>query len=216
LIYRLILMASVAIFFVGCQQKSQAQAPTTLKSKPAVMAKRAIIGEPAPGFTLVSTSGEAISLTQYSGKVIVLEWFNPDCPFVKVAHTEGKLAQRAKQHVAEGGVWLAINSGAPGRQGAGKERNRKARVDYGLSYPILLDESGAVGKIYGATRTPHIYVIDASGTLVYAGALDSTGGTGYAGTMTDYLGDALVAVKGSKPVKNAQTKSWGCSVKYAR
>ena len=208
----LFLMSSTA-----CRNEGKAEPAVDLKSQPAVMAEAAAIGQPAPDFTLVSTDGKSVRLKGYLGKVVILEWFNPDCPFVKVAHGEGKLGKRASAHIADGGVWLAVNSGAPGLQGAGKVRNVKARAEYGLAYPVLLDESGVVGKTYGATRTPHIYVIDAKGILVYAGALDSTRGAGYTGEkIDDYLGEALAAVKAGRAVKTAQTKSWGCSVKYAR
>jgi peroxiredoxin len=199
----------------GCHSKSLAQNEKGLLSKPAVMAPAATIGQAAPDFRLTSTDGQLISLKQFLGKTVVIEWFNPDCPFVKVAHREGKLGSRAALHVENGGIWLGVNSGAAGRQGHGLERNKKARVQYKLAYPIVLDEDGQVGRLYGATRTPHIFVIDPKGILVYAGALDSTGGAGYGnGPMTDYLGDALKAIKAGTTLTSAKTKSWGCSVKY--
>ena len=193
--------------------------PVTAFAKDAVIAEatKATVGQPAPDFKLVDTSGKIHTLKQYRGKVVVLEWFNPDCPFVKVAHREGKLGARGKALQAGGGVWLAINSGAVGMQGHGKARNQQAKTTYGLTYPILLDESGLVGKTYMAERTPHIYVIDSQGKLVYAGALDSTGGAGYEKSeFTDYLKQALDAVAKQAPVPVSSTKAWGCSVKYQR
>ena len=135
---------------------------------------QAKLGEPAPAFSLPNLEGEAVSLADFAGKTVVLEWFNPDCPFVKYAHgPEGPLASLAKAKQAEGVVWLAINSGAPGKQGHGVARNREAKSEWALEHPILIDEDGAVGHSYGATSTPHMFVIDPEGTLIYAGALDN-------------------------------------------
>jgi peroxiredoxin len=133
----------------------------------------ATIGEPAPGFSLPDLDGKTVSLADFAGKTVVLEWFNPDCPFVKYAHTEGPLAAMAVEQSEAGVVWLAINSGAPGKQGAGVERNREAAAEWKMSHPILLDEDGKVGHAYGATTTPHMFVIDGAGKLVYAGGLDN-------------------------------------------
>jgi hypothetical protein len=140
------------------------------KSDAAATAK---LGEAAPAFSLPDLEGKTVNLSDFAGKTVVLEWFNPDCPFVKYAHGEdGPLRTLAKDRSGEV-VWLAINSGAPGKQGAGAERNREATKEYAIEHPILLDESGSVGQAYGATNTPHMFVIDGSGKLVYAGALDN-------------------------------------------
>ncbi len=228
----MMMLMALSFATTGCDRGAKVQAeqsqttPETIqeKSKKKVAtstnesAKQALasLGAPAPDFTLKSTSGKTIKLSQFKGKTVVLEWFNPDCPFVKVAHREGKLGSQAFAHIASGGIWLAINSGAPGLQGHGLERNKKATKEYGLTYPLLLDETGKVGKLYGAQKTPHMYVIDGTGTLVYRGGLDSTGGAGYGGQFDAYLMDALRAVgQGSKP-PTAESKAWGCSVKYAR
>ena len=132
------------------------------------------VGEPAPAFTLPSVSGEQISLADYAGKTVVLEWFNPDCPFVKYAHESGgPLATLGNEQTKAGVVWIAINSGAPGKQGAGAERNKQAQTDWKLEHPILIDEDGKVGHTYGAQTTPHMFVIDPAGKLIYAGAVDN-------------------------------------------
>ncbi|MFV8754534.1 redoxin family protein [Nannocystaceae bacterium ST9] len=147
----------------GCSVKYAGDAPSAA----------AKLGEPAPAFSLPDVEGKTINLADYAGKTVVLEWFNPDCPFVKYAHGEdGPLRTTAKDR-GDTVVWLAINSGAPGKQGAGAERNREAKQDYAIEHPILLDEDGAVGRSYGATNTPHLFVIDPAGKLVYAGALDN-------------------------------------------
>jgi peroxiredoxin len=138
-------------------------------SKPAT----AKLGEPAPALSLPNLAGETVSLADFAGKTVVLEWFNPDCPFVKYAYTKGPLQSLGAEQSKAGVVWLAINSGAPGKQGHGLERNRAAQAEWGIEHAILLDESGEVGHAYGATSTPHLFVIDGTGTLVYAGGLDN-------------------------------------------
>ncbi|MEE2788194.1 MAG: redoxin domain-containing protein [Myxococcota bacterium] len=189
-----------------------AQKATTSASAPN---KKAKLGEMAPDFTLPQVGGSPVKLSRFLGKTVVLEWFNPDCPFVKLAHRDGPLPKNAAAHIQDGAVWLAINSGGPGKQGHGVARNTAAKAEYKLTWPILLDETGQVGKAYGATRTPHMYVINAEGILVYRGALDSTRGGGYdRGDYTNYLANALSSVKAKKPIAEAETKAWGCSVKY--
>jgi peroxiredoxin len=133
----------------------------------------ATLGDPAPAFSLPDLDGKTVSLADFAGKIVVIEWFNPDCPFVKYAHGEGPLATLAAEQSKAGIVWLAINSGAPGKQGTGVERNREAASEWKLEHAILLDEDGKVGHAYGATSTPHMFVIDAAGKLVYAGGLDN-------------------------------------------
>ena len=109
-------------------------------------------------------------------------------------------------------VWLAINSGAPGKQGHGLERNQKAREQYAMDYPVLIDESGTVGRLYDAKTTPQMFVID-HGTIVYAGAIDSDRSAKKVGD-TNYVVDALKNVMAGEAVETAETKSYGCSVKY--
>jgi len=176
----------------------------------------AVIGQPAPNFTLSGTDGSQTTLSDHRGTVVVLEWFNPDCPFVKLAHNQGKLGTRGAEFLKKGVKWIAINSGGEGRQGHGLERNRKAVTEYKLQWPIYLDPDGKVGAIYQAQRTPHIYVIDAKGILVYAGALDDSGGAGYeVAPQKDYLSLAIASAKSGTPLTTPKTKAWGCSVKYS-
>jgi len=173
------------------------------------------IGKAAPDFTLTDTEGNTTQLSALKGKVVVLEWFNPDCPFVVYAHgKKGPLTEQVPRVLADGVVWLAINSGAPGKQGADPKRNVSARSEYGMNYPVLLDPKGEVGRLYGAKTTPHMFVIDAEGTLVYAGGLDAAPmGRGNA---TNFVDAALADLKaGTKPTRD-RTKAYGCSVKYSR
>jgi len=179
----------------------------------------AVVGKPAPDFTLKDLEGRQVSLASYRGKVVVLEWFNPGCPFVKASHTKGSLKGTAKKHAAEGVVWLAVNSAAQGKQGFDPSANNEAAKTFGLDYPILRDETGVVGHAYGATNTPNMFVIDKNGLLVYAGAIDnSPDGEGEAPTgssLVNYVDAALEDLAAGRAVKTPLTKPYGCSVKYA-
>jgi peroxiredoxin len=180
-------------------------------------ASPAQVGSAAPDFTLTDVNGKAHHLRDYQGKKVVLEWFNPDCPFVKFAHTKGPLKDMGNRYSKQGVVWLAINSGSPGKQGAGLPRNKQALTEYGIAYPVLLDESGTVGKSYGAKSTPHMYVIDEKGTLIYRGAIDNAplGDPQGGGAPVNYVDAALSDMAAGKPVKVNDTRSYGCSVKYS-
>jgi len=201
-----ITLCLAAVLFAGC-----AAADAANQDPPA----NAELGAPAPAFTLTDLDGNSVSLADYAGKTVVLEWFNPDCPFVKYAHgAKGPLRGKSAA-VAEGGVvWLAINSGAPGKQGHGLERNKKARTEYGITHPVLIDEDGTVGRLYGARTTPHLFVIDASGTLVYRGALDNAPLGTPKGAPVNYLDEALSDCASGTAVRTSDTKAYGCSVKY--
>ncbi len=182
----------------------------------AVAQSTAKVGEKAPSFALTAVDGKTHEPASAKGKLVVLEWFNPDCPFVKRAYNEGPMKALQKAHLAAGGLWFTINSNAAGKQGHGQARNAEAVKAWGLAHPVLLDEKGVVGRAYGATRTPELVVIDAGGKVVYHGALDSTGGGGYGGKepAVGHLAEALTAARAGKPVAVGQTKPWGCSVKY--
>jgi peroxiredoxin len=189
-----------------------------LAASPALGA--AAVGQPAPDFALKDLDGRPVKLSDHRGKVVVLEWFNPGCPFVVASHTRGTLAGAAEREARAGVVWLAVNSGAPGKQGHGVEVNRAAAKDWGMAHPVLLDESGEVGKAYGATNTPHMFVVDADGTLVYRGAIDNSpdgeGASPQGGTLVEYVTAALEDVRAGRPVRTAETKAYGCGVKYPR
>ena len=174
------------------------------------------VGKPAPDFTLPGVDGKTVKLSDHKGKVVVLEWYNPDCPFVKWAHNEGPLQAMAATYADKGVVWLAINSGAPGKQGHGLARNQASLAEYKLSHPILLDEPGTVGKAYGATNTPQLYVVGKDGALVYAGGLDNLpfGEQSGPGEPRKHCEEALTDVLADKPVRVPKTKPWGCTVKY--
>jgi peroxiredoxin len=184
------------------------------------------LGKPAPAFTLQDTDGKDVTLAAFKGKTVVLEWFNPDCPFAKKAHTDGPLKDLAQRVASDKLVWLTINSSAPGKQGHGKERNVAAKQEYAITNALLLDEDGKVGRAYGAEKTPHLFVIDAKGVLRYHGGLDNAPmgvvdesrprlPKTAAGILEPYLEDALQDLQKKRAVRLAETPAWGCSVKYA-
>lgn len=199
--------------------KGQELAATDAKKAAPAQAQRvARVGQEAPDFELSDLDGKKVRLRDYRGKVVVLEWFNPGCPFVRASHTKGSLVDLAARLEKKGVVYLAINSNAPGKQGHGAEENRKGARQFGMKHPILLDESGQVGRAYGATNTPHGYVIDAQGTLVYRGAVDNSpdgeGESPEGGSLMRYLEDAVVSTLAGQPVRVPETKAYGCTVKY--
>jgi peroxiredoxin len=184
----------------------------------AAPALAADVGKPAPDFTLSDLDGKEVKLSDLRGRVVVLEWFNPGCPYVKASHTRGTLVGLAARHEGAGVVWLAINSAAQGKQGHGVDVNRTAARAFGMRYPVLLDESGRVGRAYGATNTPGMFVIDAAGKLVYRGAIDNApDGEQQApegGKLVDYVSSALDDLAAGRPVRVPETRQYGCSVKY--
>ncbi|MCX6969849.1 MAG: thioredoxin family protein [Verrucomicrobia bacterium] len=183
-----------------------------------VSAVYAEVGEPAQNFTLKSAAGKEVSLSDFKGKVVVLEWTNPGCPFVKKHYGSGNMQKLQKDATAKGVVWLSICSSAPGKQGnmsAGDAA--KASAENGsAATAYLLDEDGKVGQLYGAKRTPEMYVINKDGTLVYHGAIDDkkTPDPADIAGAKNYVAAALDDVLAGKPVSTPQTEAYGCSVKY--
>ena len=176
----------------------------------------ATVGQPAPDFSVQTLAGDTLTLADFAGKTLVLEWFNPDCPYVVYAHgEEGPLRGLADKHAEAGVAWLAINSGTPGKQGTGAERNTAAKGEYAMNHAVALDEAGAIGQAYGATATPHMFVIDGSGTLQYAGALDNAPRGRLKGdAYVNYVDAALASVAAGSTPETPETKAYGCSVKY--
>ncbi|MCO4746884.1 MAG: redoxin family protein [Proteobacteria bacterium] len=171
----------------------------------------------APNFELTDLDGTTHTLESLRGKVVVLEWFNPGCPFVVAAHDGGPLGDMASRWGDKEVVWLAVNSGAPGKQGHGLDVNREAAGTWNMGHPILLDESGEVGKLFGAKTTPQMVVIDPEGQIAYEGALDNAprGEVKGGGDRVPYTDNALTNVVAGEAARPAQTTPWGCSVKYA-
>ena len=174
------------------------------------------IGAEAPAFSLPNLAGETVSLADQRGKVVVLEWFNPGCPFVVHAHEKGgALETMAARWSEKDVVWLAINSGAPGKQGAGVETNRSAKNKWSMKHAVLLDESGKVGRAYAAKTTPQMVVIDPEGKQVYNGALDNAPfGKTKGEPLSPMTENVLKAVTDGKESPQSRSKPYGCSVKY--
>jgi len=176
------------------------------------------VGKAAPDFTLNDLDGHPVHLADRRGSIVVLEWFNPQCPFVNKAHTKGSLKDTASRHASAGVVWLGIDSAAPGKQGYDLEAIRAGAARFGLTHPILRDESGSVGRSYGATNTPHMFVIDKAGTLVYAGAIDNSpdgeGESPQGGSLINYVDATLDDLAVGRAVRVPRTKAYGCGVKY--
>jgi len=175
------------------------------------------VGSSAPDFELKSQEGKSVKLSDYKGKVIVLEWVNLGCPFVKAFYGPGVMQKLQGDITGKGVVWLQILSSAPGKQGfvQNSDEAKKAYAENKMkSTAFLLDPTGATGKAYGAKTTPHMFVIDASGKIVYAGAIDSNPRPQYDEKAQNYVVQAVDEVLAGKPVSTASTKPYGCSVKY--
>ena len=167
-----------------------------------------VVGEPAPQFDLKDQNGNNHTLSQYKGKIVVLEWTNPTCPFV-VRHYEKKtMTQLAKSNSDI--VWLTINSS----HFTTHESNAKWAKAEGVKY-VLKDSTGTVGRSYGSKTTPHMYVVDTQGKLAYKGAIDNDP-YGDKKSPLNYIAEALKSLKANQPVKTPETKPYGCSVKYKR
>jgi len=175
-------------------------------------------GAPAPDFTLKDSDGKSVHLADLKGKYVVLEWFNPECPFVKASHTKGSLVKLPAMEEKKGVVWLGVNSSAAGKPGHGADKTNAARKTFGMTYPVLLDESGKVGKTYGATNTPHLFVIGKDQKVLYAGAIDNSpdgeGKSPQTGHLVNYVEQALSESMTGHTVSVSSTKPYGCSVKY--
>lgn len=170
------------------------------------------VGQPAPAFVLPDQDGTPVELAKLRGKIVVLEWINPDCPFVQRHEREGTMKRLAARFADQGVVWLAVNS----THYMDAAASREYRAKHGLPYPILVDRDGKVGHLYGARTTPHLFVIDRDGTLVYAGGIDDDPrGKKKPGERTHYVEEVLEALTGGKPVPYRETRPYGCSVKYA-
>ena len=177
------------------------------------------IGQPAPDFTLTDCAGKKVSLSDYKGKVVVLEWINHNCPFVAKHYGSGNMQKLQADATAKGVVWLSICSSAPGKQGHATPADalKKCTETQSAATAFLIDESGEVGKTYNAKVTPEMYVIDGNGALVYHGAIDDKKSTnpGDIAGAKNYVAAALDEVLAGKPVSTPKTDAYGCSVKYA-
>ena len=176
------------------------------------------VGEPAPGFTLSGADGKSHSLADYKGKYVVLEWTNHECPFVKKHYGSGNMQSTQKESTGKGAAWLTIVSSGPGKQGYVDAATAASLTQSRGAAPtaVLLDPSGEVGHQYGASTTPHMYIVAPDGKLIYMGGIDSipSSDAGDIAKAKPYVKVALSEAMAGKPVTDASTKPYGCSVKY--
>lgn len=175
-------------------------------------------GSAAPAISLASASGKTVSLADYKGKVVVLEWLNHGCPFVRKHYDSGNMQALQKKYSAQGVVWLSIISSAEGKQGyvTASGALEDAKKNGSAASEILLDPQGVAGRAYEAKTTPHMYVIDPQGDLVYQGAIDdkATANKDDVVGAKNYVAQALDATLRGEKVALASTKAYGCAVKY--
>lgn len=175
-------------------------------------------GEPAPSFEAMSADGSERSLSDYAGKIVVLEWTNHDCPYVRKHYDTGNMQALQERAAADGVVWLTVISSAPGEQGHvdGAQAKRIAAEAGASPSEILLDPEGTMGRAYGAKTTPHMYVIDRDGRLVYMGGIDDRPTTRKADVEggENHVAAALDDLAAGRPVETTASRPYGCSIKY--
>lgn len=182
-------------------------------------ASAATVGKPAPEFSLVDTDGKTHSLSDYKGKVVVLEWTNYGCPYVKRHYNSGNMQGLQEANTGKDVVWLSICSSPPGTQGHMSVADWKSAIESkGVkSTSVLIDESTEVARLYDAIVTPHMFVIDSSGILVYDGAIDNQASVrGDVADAENYVTAAVNAVLAGKPIEKSKVKPYGCGIKYPR
>ncbi|RYD69596.1 MAG: redoxin domain-containing protein [Verrucomicrobiaceae bacterium] len=176
------------------------------------------VGKDAPQFSAKNLKGDTVSLAEQRGKIVVLEWVNFECPFVKKHYSSGNLGKLQEKYTGEGVVWISVNSSAKGKQGylEPSELSQRASKEGNKASQFLVDADGTVGKAYDAKVTPHMFIIDKEGKLAYNGAMDSKKTTDNADVETadKYFAKALDAVIAGKEVENAKNEPYGCGVKY--
>jgi len=197
--------------------RAAAVAGVVMMSATGVLAE-AKIGQAAPEFAVKDSRGANVQLSAYKGKTVILEWTNHQCPYVGKHYGSGNMQALQKETTDKGIVWLTVISSAPGTQGHvdGKAADELTRSRKAHPNAVVLDEQGTVGRAYGARATPHMYIVDKSGTLVYAGAIDDkpTSNKADIATAHNYVRQALADMDKGTPVKTASTRAYGCSIKY--
>ena len=197
---------------------ADAKAPEKAQAEKSAKVTSPVVGEEAPTFELEMMDGSGVfDLADYRGKTVVLEWFNPACPFVVAAHEgkKGSLSKVPATYTANGIVWVAVNSTAKGKKGSTPEENAAAKAEWKMDYPILRDPTGKVGRMYNARTTPHMFIVGPEGNLVYDGAVDNQPRGEGEGAYVNYVAQGLDEMDKGENVKTAKTKPYGCSVKYA-
>lgn len=185
---------------------------------PLTQANEAVVGKPASDFTATDSNGKSHSLSDYKGKVVVLEWLNHGCPYVRKHYNSGNMQALQKTYTKKGVVWFSIISSAPGKQGycTPEEANDAIKQKKAFPTALLLDPDGIVGKLYGAKTTPHMYIIDSEGILVYNGGIDDirSSKTDDIAKAINYVKLALDELLAGKEISIKTSRPYGCSVKY--
>ena len=173
------------------------------------------IGAPAPGFTATGADGRSHRLSDYGGKIVVLEWTSPACPYTGMKYQDGAMQALQKRATAQGVIWIAVDTAAPGRPGYLTQPAMRARIAHtGMHVTAFLsDPDGRIGRAYGAKTTPEIYVIGRDGRLVYQGAVDDNPADEIPGDPS-YVAKAIASVRAGKPVETPETMPYGCAVEY--
>ena len=179
----------------------------------------AVVGQAAPAFSITDSQGKTVSLTDYKGKHVVLEWTNPGCPFVQKHYNSGNMPGTQKSATGQGVVWLAVSSTAKSASDYKPPAELEAWMKSKQAAPsaTLMDDDGKLGRAYGARTTPHMYLIDPAGKLIYAGAIDSKPSANPADikTAVNYVNQAVGEALSGKPVSQPASTPYGCSIKYA-
>ncbi len=177
------------------------------------------VGEPAPDFQATDSNGQVHKLSEYRGKFVVLEWHNNGCPYTRKHYESGNMQRLQKEWTSRGVIWFTVISSAPGQQGyvAAQQENEYLKRMNAAPTAALLDPQGDVGRLYAAKTTPHMFIINPEGLLIYDGAIDSKATTDQAdiATATNYVSQALGEAMTGKPVTMPTSRPYGCSVKYA-
>lgn len=177
------------------------------------------VGEPAPDFQATDSNGHVHKLSEYRGKFVVLEWHNNGCPYTRKHYDSGNMQRLQKEWTARGVIWFTVISSARGQQGyvTGEQENEYLKQMNAVPTAALLDPQGDVGRLYAAKTTPHMFIINSQGVLIYDGAIDSKATTDQAdiATATNYVSQALEEAIAGKPVSTPTSRPYGCSVKYA-
>ena len=202
--HRRLLLCSLLMLSLGLCAGSLASAPQ--------------VGTPAPGFSGTDTTGKTWSLADLKGRALILEWTNHDCPYVRKHYSTGNMQALQKEAEAAGYLWLSVISSAPGKQGhVTPERADELTRDRGAApKAVILDESGTIGRAYGARTTPHMYIIGEDGTLLYMGGIDDIRSSDPADVpkARNFVRAAIADVTAGRPVAEPVTPPYGCSVKY--
>jgi cytochrome oxidase Cu insertion factor (SCO1/SenC/PrrC family) len=185
---------------------------------PNLASARPVVAQPAPSFTGLDSNGKKQSLADYKGKTVVLEWTNHECPYVGKHYRSTNMQAIQKDVVAAGGVWLTVISSEPGSQGfvSPTQANELTKSRGAAPSAVILDPDGVIGRAYDARVTPHMYIIDPKGTLVYMGGIDSIRSTSLDDVpkATPYVRDALKELAAGKPISTPTTGAYGCTIKY--